>query len=320
MHLVHELPKPSGPNLAALDLNLLLTLEALLLERSVSKAAVRLGRSQSAVSHALDRLRRLFEDPLLCRDGWGMRATPRAEALELPLSRALNDIRTLLQEVEGFEPRVTQRELVIATPDLFAPLLGPLVTALAAEAPGLRLSLRALPSPDGLRSGAVHLELRVVTGSGSAGLECARLGTFEWATFARKGHPIRRRPRADEWAMWPHVQVGTGNAALGPVSRAALAAGIERQIHVRVPSFLAALPMIAGSDMLFTTLRKPFQDVARGMRLRVIACPLDLPSVDIDVATRLGSDAAVTWLRDRLVATCSHREPRSNRPTSRRGR
>ncbi|MEM9490663.1 MAG: LysR substrate-binding domain-containing protein, partial [Myxococcota bacterium] len=139
------------------------------------------------------------------------------------------------------------------------------------------------------------------------------LGRFGWATFARKGHPIRRRPTIAEWTAWPHVQVDTGHVGPGPVSRAATAAGVERRIHVRIPNFLAALPVVAGSDMLFTTLHKPFRDVARGMNLRVIECPLDLPAVDVAALIRQDSDAAVTWLRDRTLATCSHQNRQATR-------
>ncbi len=295
----------TGPKLSSIDLNLLVTLDALLQESSVTKAAVRLGRSQSAVSHALDRLRSLFGDQLLRRDGYGMRATPRAEAMRRPLATVLNDIRTFVGELDGFDPATSERELVIATPDLFAPLLGPLVATLKSEAPKLRLALRPAVSGDALLSGAAHLELAVGRGAPPKGIDHERIGPFDWAVLARQRHPIRKRPSLEQWARWPHVQVETAATDKGPISRAASAVGVERHVSVRVPSFVAALAMVSQSDALFTTLRAPIHRVARLMHLRELECPLDLPDVTLTVATRAGCDASVLWLRDRVLAACS---------------
>ena len=306
MHNDHELP-----NLAALDMNQLVVLEALLVEGSVSRAAQRLGRSQSTVSHALARLRDQLDDPLLVRDGMHMRATARAMALRMPLTRALNDIRVLLSEPDGFEPASSSRTFVIASADLFVPLLGPLLAALESEAPGVRVEVRSASDQMLLRTGAVHLQLVVANDPPPPGIEWRGLGSVRWVVFARRGHPISARPSVADWARWPHVQVSRDGERLGPVSEAARRAGIRRQVGMVVPGFLAALPMVAASDALFTTLGAPFAGVAKGLGLRTLRCPVALPKVEIAVAMREAPDPGVRWLCDRVVSTCALRSRRS---------
>jgi len=317
MHSVHT----REPNLSAIDLNLLVTLEALLVESSVSKAAARIGRSQSAVSHALERLRALFHDPLLRREGYGMRATPRGEALRAPLSNALDHLRSIVGETDGFDPGRSTRDFVVATPDLFAPLLGPLVATLRDRAPGLSVTLGPPTSPDALVRGAAHLELAVGNEPPGKGIERVPFGRFDWAVFARKGHRVRKRPSVEEWARWPHIQVAGESRSPGPVSRAAARAGCDRHVAVRVASFVAALAMVADSNLLFTTLRQPFSTAARQLGLRQLECPLDLPEVDVGLSMRDAADPGVRWLRDRTLETCrqsSTRSPASVRKGPRR--
>ncbi|MEZ4251049.1 MAG: LysR family transcriptional regulator [Polyangiales bacterium] len=129
------------PHLASLDLNLLVALDALLQEGSVTRAARRLGLSQPATSHALARLRELFGDPLLVRVGRGLAPTPRAEALRAPLERVLADVRRLLRERPAFDPATSRRRFVLLCPDLLAPLLPELLTVLEHDAPGVDLAV-----------------------------------------------------------------------------------------------------------------------------------------------------------------------------------
>ena len=128
-------------NLASLDLNLLLALNALLNEASVSRAAVRIGLSQPAASHALQRLRDSFGDPLLVRVGARMELTPRAESLRAPLTQTLDQIRGLFVP-EGFHPAQSERRFRLMMPDLAVELLiPPLMTKIAALAPHVRLDV-----------------------------------------------------------------------------------------------------------------------------------------------------------------------------------
>ncbi len=130
-------------DLKALDLNLLVTLDALLRERHVTRAAQRLGRSQSTISHALGRLREIFEDPLLVPGRGGMVATARAQALEVPLGQALGQVRALFEVEADFEPATTRRTFVLECPDLLGLLLPELLAWMSVQAPNARLSFTA---------------------------------------------------------------------------------------------------------------------------------------------------------------------------------
>ena len=134
-------------NLGAFDLNLLIVFDAIMQERSVTRAGCRLGLSQPAVSHALNRLRHMLKDELFVRTPEGMVPTPRAEQLAEPLRQALNDMQLAL-EPELFDPNETDRQFVIALNNYAAVILAPpSLIAVAAAAPGMRLDLR----PTGLR-------------------------------------------------------------------------------------------------------------------------------------------------------------------------
>ena len=128
-------------NLASLDLNLLVALDALVSEVHVGRAAGKVGLSQPAMSHALARLRDLVGDPLLVRVGPRMELTPRAQALRAPLAEALDSVRGLFV-AESFDPATSRRRFVLMMPDLVADLLMPSLMARLSGAPGVRLDLR----------------------------------------------------------------------------------------------------------------------------------------------------------------------------------
>jgi DNA-binding transcriptional LysR family regulator len=135
--------------LQAIDLNLLVALEAMLSERSVTRAGARLGLSPSAMSHALARLRTTFGDDLLVRTRGGMVATARGEQLLGPLRRALEELAVLVAGPGGFDPGSSQREFTLATTDYVeAVLLAPLLSRISAAAPGVQLRVRPLESSD----------------------------------------------------------------------------------------------------------------------------------------------------------------------------
>src|SRR5688500_3734034 len=140
-HYIHSM------NLAGLDMNLLVALDALLREASVGRAAERLGLSQPATSHALKRLRALMGDPLLVRSGMRMELTPRAEALREPLAAALAQVEALFAE-EAFDPARSRRRFVAMMPDMVTSVILPeLIARIAAEAPHVRLKLTPFRSP-----------------------------------------------------------------------------------------------------------------------------------------------------------------------------
>ena len=147
-------------NLAGVDLNLLVSLEALLAERSVTRAADRVGLSQPGMSNTLARLRKLFDDPLLVREGLGLVPTPRAESLRQPVQEALSLIRHALDDRPGFDPASDHVTFTVSCSDYsLLMLIGPLVRHLAAAAPGLTIQVlpRAADAVRLLRDGDADL-------------------------------------------------------------------------------------------------------------------------------------------------------------------
>lgn len=291
-------------DLSAIDLNLLVTLDALLREGSVTRAARRCGVGQSAMSHALGRLRALLGDPLLVRDGRRMVPTPRAAALAGPLAAVLADVRRLLADEGGFDPATSTRRFGLVCSDLVAAVLPALIARLAATAPGVDLAVRA---PDGpvavaLRAGGDDLGLGPPPRD-AAGLMQRRVGQVPWAVLMRAGHPAGAAWGLEAWLGWPHVVIGTGGVGPGVVGEALIAAGHTRRVGLVAPSFLAAPLVVAATDLLFTAPIPLVAGLARTLGLEVRPPPIALPAVPVVMAwpEALHADAGHRWLRAELA-------------------
>lgn len=273
-----------------IDLNLLIALDALLAEGHVTRAARRMGRTQSATSHALSRLRELLGDPLLVRGSGGMVRTARAEALRAPLRRALDELGRVLSEGTAFDPATSRKTFVLACTDLLATALPSLVAELAALAPHARLEI----SPP---SDAADIALAAAP-SEAPGQRMRTLGEVSWVVLARRGHPVRKLDAAS-WARFPHVQVRVGNPGPSIVDRALGKVGLERTVGVVVPSFLLAPELVARSDYFFAAPRELVRELAARLDLAMHEPPLPIPNVPVAMIwhERHQSDPAHAWLR-----------------------
>ncbi|MBX2799414.1 MAG: LysR family transcriptional regulator [Myxococcales bacterium] len=292
-------------DLKNVDLNLLVALDVLLEEGSVGRAAGRLGRSQSATSHTLARLRDLLGDPLLVRDGHQMCPTPRAEALREPLGAALREVRRTLARPEDFDPATAERTFPIAGHDLLVPWLAQAFPTLRAQAPGVRL--RLLPPATGTvlaESPTLALGTFGAAESLPVALETARLLESPWATFVRARHAVAAAPDLTTWCELSHVRVATPNDHTSPVQRALDAVGAHRAFALDAPSFLAALHAVAVSDLAFTGPLAPLAGAAAALGLRQIAVPLVLDPLQGRLAwhRRFTEDPGHRWLREQLLA------------------
>ncbi|CAN5530616.1 LysR family transcriptional regulator [soil metagenome] len=293
-------------NLARLDLNLLVALEALLAEAGVGRAAQRLNLSQPAVSHALRRLREATGDPLLVRVGPRMELTPRAQALRAPLAQALDQVRGLFQ-AQGFDPATSTRDFRLMMPDLCADLLMPAVLALATEAaPGVRLDIvpwrgPAVLTPDFART----IDLVVAwTGEAYPGFHRQTLYTDRDALAVRRGHPdIKRLSTLAGFNAARHVAVigaGERDDAIEPFLRQN---GVERRIALAVPSYLQALRMTARSDLVAFVPGRLIAALAEPLDLERVEPPID-PGEDPQylfhpVVARM--DPGSVWLRELVL-------------------
>ena len=271
-------------DISKVDLNLLVVLQALLHEASVTRAARRLGVGQPAASHALTRLRELLADPLLVRVGRQMVATPRAETLRAPLDRLLGDaVRLLRQELE-FSPARTTRSFTLVCPDLLAPVLPRLVARLAGAAPGARLECM-LPRADDARAledGRVDLLLQPTPQEGP-GLVRRGLGSVHLAVLARRGHPQVKRGRLSTtaWTACPHVLVRTGHGGQGIVSSELSRAQVQRRIGLIVPTFLSAVVVVAETDLFFTAPRELLEPLLERFELQLVPPPLAVAPIPV---------------------------------------
>ncbi|HEX6744864.1 MAG TPA: LysR family transcriptional regulator, partial [Solirubrobacteraceae bacterium] len=178
-------------NLGGLDLNLLVALDALLSERSVTRAAQRVGLSQPGMSNALGRLRRLLDDPLLVRQGSTLVPTARAEALIGPVQEALEIIRRALDVPAGFDPATDRRSFRLSCSDYSVLMvIGPLVRALAAEAPGVLVEVlpRLADAGRALLNGDVDLVIEPPEIMGDTDLESLRLWDDRWECCVWEGN------------------------------------------------------------------------------------------------------------------------------------
>lgn len=291
-----------------IDANLLPVLAALLRERSVSRAAERLGRTQPAISHALARLRDQLGDPLLVRAGPRMTLTPRAEALRDPLQRVLAELSALVRPAAAFDPATTTRRFTLVSTDYIAALVLPRVLpGLRQAAPGLDLLLRAASRGffAELADGGADLGF-VVKVEPAAGIHVRKLYTDRFVCLVRDGHPaLRRGLDLAAFLKFPHGLVAPLGASGSFVDDALREQGLgPRRVAVVVPHFSLAPALVADTDLLLTLPERIAGQLAAGGGLRVVPLPLRLAAFTVGVAwhDRVHHDPAVAWLRAQIVA------------------
>jgi DNA-binding transcriptional LysR family regulator len=240
-------------NLRAIDLNLLVVLDALLDEAHVSRAARRLNLSQPATSASLARLRRLFDDPLLERFDGAMRLTPTAESLRVRLKDLLAQTDALF-ELQPPALATVQRAVRVATADhMAARVTEQLHTRLAASAPGIDLVFQPYHGPesavDGLMKATTDL---AITRLPHAAPPIRREELFEerWRVLMRRDHPAASGFDLERWLAYPHVSVSGVGDPRGSSDETLAKMGLARRVSVVVPSFLIALPLLRASDLI----------------------------------------------------------------------
>lgn len=292
-------------NLAAVDLDLLPVLEALLRRRNVTHAAQEVGLSQPAVSRALSRLRDLFDDPLLIRTGGGLTLTPKAERLAPQVAAALEGLRGLFREA-GFDPAQEKRTIRLVASDVHAVLLlPPLMARLAHEAPGIDVQVSAY-GPDTvtrMQQGRLDLAFALETTPLPVGTESLPLGEDRLALVMRRGHPLADRAvTPEDYERFPHAAISIFGDGQSELDAALAARGLSRQIALTTPYFMAALATVGHSDLLTTLSAALAQRMADSFGLICRPTPLaPEPMRLVLVWDRLrGRDPALIWFRERL--------------------
>jgi DNA-binding transcriptional LysR family regulator len=301
----------SRPGLAAIDLNVLVALDALLSERNVTRAAARVGRSQPAMSHALNRARELFHDPLLVRVRGGLEPTARARVVGPQIHRLLRELAVVVDVRKAFDPSTVESITVGAT-DYVGLLVLPRLVALLREAsPGLGIKVRALEGPDALQplmDGMVDVAVGTFPHV-AAGLRMETLFQDDFVCLRRRGHPSsKEKMTSARFAQLDHVLVVSPAAGQGPVDYALAREGKSRHVAAYVPHFLVAPGIVAGTDLVLTTGRRIAEHFTATLPLQVFAPPLRLDPFDVRMLwhARSEKDSVCIWLRDRLRDATAH--------------
>jgi len=298
----------SRVNLSDINLNLLVALDALLGERSVSAAAQVTHVTPSAMSHALSQLRELLGDQLLVRAGRGMALTPKAMDLAQPLHRVLLDAQAVLRNGATFDPATARRHFVIAAPDFLATLLLPgLITAIHSEAPGI--TLEVVPSARRgnawmLETGELDLALGAIVDD-APGIRRMDLCTEGFSCAVRARHPrIRGSLSADQYARAEHLVITLGDDNRPTWADEALARlGRTRCVTVRVRYFMAAPLIVARTDLVVTAPSMLIRYFASLVPLQVFEPPIPLPTYPEEAYwhDRYQDDPAHRFLRRHLL-------------------
>ncbi|MCC8968299.1 LysR family transcriptional regulator [Bradyrhizobium sp. Pear76] len=294
-------------NLNSLDLNLLVALDALLRDGSVSRAALRLNLSQPATSHALQRLRDLIGDPLLVRNGARMELTPRAQALRSPLAQALDQVRTLFVS-DDFDAARSERHFRLMMPDLAVELLmPPLMEKVTRLAPHVTIDVvpwrsSTIFTPDFART----IDLVISIGNSFKGFHRQRLYTDIDALAVRRGHPVGAKLKKREaFLAARHVAVIIRGHNEDLIDTWLRAKGIERRIALVVPGYIEALHVTARTDLVAFVPRRLISALAKQLSLAIVTPPLD-PGIDeqhMFYPTRAQMDPGSIWLRRLMLET-----------------
>lgn len=247
-------------NLHGVDLNLLPALEALLRRRNVSQAAVDAGLSQPAMSRALQRLRDLFDDPLLVRVSGGFALSPKAEGLLLRVQGALQDVTNVFAE-PVFDPALVQRRIRCAATDFQTIMYAPaLMARLAKEAPGIDIVMEPYSRDVSLRmeNGALDFVFALATTPLPPGAESVVLAEDRLALVMRRGHPAENQKwTIEDYARFNHASIGIIGDGLSELDAQLAMHGVKRRIALTTPHFIAALAAVSATDMV-TTISENF--------------------------------------------------------------
>ena len=293
-------------HVAQTDLNLLVILDELLRSRSTTLAARRLGRTQSAISHALARLRLTFDDALFVRAGSALRPTTTAEQLQAPLREVLSQTEGILARSNvAFEPASIERTFVVAGTDYAEIMLMPrLLPVLRKEAPGIDVVTMFLG--DDVERAIQARDVDLAFGSRFrtlAGILHDKVRDEHMVLLLRKKHPALKKPlTARSYAALDHVLVTPRGLPGGAVDLALEPLGLTRRVVLRMPHFAAAAAVVAKTDLVVT--------MPAGMAAQVMAFGLVTRPVPVSVAgftfsigysASYENDAAHRWFRTRVV-------------------
>ena len=292
-------------NLRRLDINLLLTLDVLLSEHNVTRAAQRLNLSQPSVSVHLAKLRDIFGDPLLLPGPRGMRPTARADELREPLRQALEALERAVSPASPFNPAEARQTWNLMASDYGeTTIVLPALAGLRSAAPGARLAVFDLvPSQIARQAEQGDIDLAFHTSEDAPlGLRRRALFTERYVLVGRAGHPqLKKRPTLAQFCGLDHVIVSRdGGGFQGVTDQALSAVGMTRRVVLSVPHFLFVRSVVESTDMVAMLPSRLVRDAGA---LEVVEPPLEVPGYEMSMLwpERVHRDPAHQWLREFIV-------------------
>ncbi len=295
-------------HISRVDLNLFIVFEAIYAEGSVTRASLKLNLTQPAISHALGRLRVMFDDPLFVRQGHLMVSTPLARSIIEPVRHSLRGFEVTLNKLNRFDPASTEKEFTLALRDVLeSTVLPPLMVALEREAPHARVA-------------AVQVDRRELEGELQAGtLDCAidvllplapdirhtRILADRTLVVARRGHPrLQDGITLDQYLAEEHILASSRRKGPGIEDFELSRLGMQRKIRLRCQHYFAACRVVSQTDLLLTMPERYARVANQQFNNQLLALPLEMPAWDVYLYwhANVEDDPANRWLRERLTA------------------
>jgi DNA-binding transcriptional LysR family regulator len=300
-----------------IDLHLIRVLHTVLTERSVSRAALRLGMYQPAVSAALKRLRELSGDPLLVRSGSGMVPTDAALRMIEPSASILRAAERMFSDARGFDPQADGGTFRVAASDYLDPLFLPqLVARIKAEAPRCHIEIQPLTADADYRANLAQGHVDVVVGNWLKPPEDLHMGQLlsdEVVCLVAREHPAARRGwSVQDWLGAEHIApTPTHPGAKGVIDDHLDGLGLARNITARCPHFGLIPRMVASSLLVLTTGRQFCERFVEQMPVTILPCPIEFPPLAYYQLwhERTHASACARWLRERVKAVAAALRP-----------
>ena len=292
-------------NIHTFDIRLLVVFDALLSTKSVSKAAHKLCRTQSAVSHSLSILRHQLKDELLIRKGNIMEPTPRALELAEPVRAALKQLEDVISEGIGFDQATSNRTFHIGMSDYVSAILLPELMSRISEIVSYNASRKS--GFELVDSGSIDIALGIFP-KVSAKCRLKKIMQDRFVCAVRSGHPLsNRKITLDDYIEFPHVLVSLRSDNTGLVDEVLSGLGKYRRVAVAVPYFLVAPKILESTDYILTVSERVIKPFLDDGRLKLLNLPFELPDTEINMLwdRRFDSDSSHIWLRQLITDVTS---------------
>jgi len=294
-------------HISRVDLNLFTVFEAIYTEGSVTRASQKLNLTQPAISHALNRLRQMFDDPLFVRQGHAMVSTPLARSIIDPIRRSLRSLEVTLNGVHAFDPASTQKRFNLALRDVLeSTILPPLMLRIREHAPQVDLAASHVERRE--------LETELAAGTLDAAIDVllplsrdimhTRIYQDSTVVVARKGHPdIDGRLDLDIYRKQDHILASSRRRGLGLEDFELSRFGVERRVQLRCQHYFAACRVVSQTDMLLTMPGRYAHVANEQFGNQILPFPLDVPAFDVFLYwhANVDGDPANVWLREQIM-------------------